>query len=105
MTKTAVKKMVEATYSNAKYFKIPDEIDLNADGVSWGVKWGTLYINLPDGREIEIECCGDVESDYKDPQNEIIIDRSDCCCDCGDDEEESDEDEDDEEGSGKEKED
>jgi hypothetical protein len=65
-------KVVVATYHTHVPFRIPEDIDLNAEGVEWGIKWNTLWIRLPDGRELEVECIYHPETDYKEPNSTSI---------------------------------
>ena len=75
-----VKKMLIAHYSLQNVFKIPDDIDLTADGVEYGVRYNTLYITLPNGKNVEIEGGFNVTdinvADFERP-NEIEIEDND----------------------------
>jgi hypothetical protein len=46
------KYQVLVTYKATVAIKVPKGIDLNAPGVKYYVKWGDLYISLPNGEEV-----------------------------------------------------
>jgi len=74
------KKVVRARYTACEEFVIPDNINLEDNSVveSWGVKWNILYINLINGKTIEIQGKGYLESnDYKWPDDVEIADNDD----------------------------
>lgn len=57
MTTKPEKKVLYASYESGLIFKIPDGLDLEdkTQVTSYYVKYGVLYITLPDGTEIEIQ--------------------------------------------------
>lgn len=85
------KKVLVATYRVESIFKIPKDIDLEAEGVKYVVIRDLLHITLPCGKELEVEATvsgRDVElvvpADYK------IINNDECehcdeCLVCGED--------------------
>jgi len=79
-----VKNLLRATYSLDSYFKIPDEIDLNAEGIEWGIKWEVLYINTADGKKYKIEPCSSPEEshDFKRPNETEIVENDAMFEDC-----------------------
>jgi hypothetical protein len=74
------KQRVIVSYSGSDTIKVPKGVDLEAPGVEYFVKWGTLYITLPNGKSIEVEGNADSEIinwQYPDFQNETDTDSSD----------------------------
>jgi hypothetical protein len=71
----AHKKALVARYRAMDIFLIPDEIDLNAEGVTHYVKWSTLYIQFPDGtaRSIEAQFSVAHNADFKTPDETEIV--------------------------------
>lgn len=55
-----VKKMLIARYSFSNVFKIPDDIDLDDHGVKYVVIFNTLYVMLPNGKNVMIEAVFDI---------------------------------------------
>lgn len=61
-----------ASYTTEYIFKIPEGVVLTPEN-HW-IKWNTLYITLPDGKEIEIEHSLEVEPDFKEPDSTEVQD-------------------------------
>lgn len=55
------KQCVIVSYSGSDTIKVPKGIDLEAPGVEYYVKWGTLYITLANGESIEVQGHADSE--------------------------------------------
>jgi hypothetical protein len=70
------KQRVRVTYSGYDVIKVPKGVDLEAPGVEYYVKWGTLYITLANGESIEIEnnTTADELIDWKYQEFEIETD-------------------------------
>jgi len=66
------KKVLIAEYRCHSEFKIPRGIDLEAEGVKYHVYRNTLYITLPDGTDVEVECYGPDDSGFDEP-NECVV--------------------------------
>jgi hypothetical protein len=67
------RKVLVAVYKTCAPFVIPKDVDLNAPGVTWTIKWNVLYIDLPDGRNLIIDSACDPEGDFKYPSETEIV--------------------------------
>lgn len=67
------RKVIVAVYKSCSPFVVPKDVDLNAPGVSWTIKWNTLYIEFPDGRSLKVESACDPEGDFKYPSETEIV--------------------------------
>lgn len=69
------KQVIHAEYKVYSTFVIPDGIDLddNEQVSKWWVKWDTMYIEMVDGRTIEVEAyiCAS-NSDFKRPDDTML---------------------------------
>lgn len=72
----APKRVVYAAYNVTEQFVVPKGIDLNAEGVTWSVKWNTLEITLPDGKTLSVEGSRDQPNnfDWKRPSSIVCTD-------------------------------
>lgn len=68
-----------ARYTTEFVFKIPEGVVLTNEN-HW-IKWNTLHITLPDGKEIEIEHSLEVEPDFKHPDSTEVQSADDWCLD------------------------
>jgi hypothetical protein len=75
-------KVVRVSYTQEEYFCVPSNIDLEdkTQVKFWGVKYNTLHIVLTNGKELEIEAEGHINSvDYKYPDGDPeILDTDEC---------------------------
>jgi len=68
-----VRKCVKAEYNLESKFRIPRGIDLEGEGVKWGVKWNQLIIYLPSGEQIKVEPEWDPKDfDFKHPDKQTL---------------------------------
>jgi len=71
------RKVLVASYCAEEHFIIPKGLDLDDETVveGYGVKWGTLYIDFVDGREMQIKAKFSVnDNDFKRPDDTEIRD-------------------------------
>ena len=68
-----------ATYTTQDRFRVPKGIDLNAPGIEWGIKWGSLHITK-DGVDLP-KIDGDWDPannfDWKRPDDKEILEETD----------------------------
>jgi hypothetical protein len=72
------RKVVRACYTSYDYYVIPTGLDLEDKSVvsSWGIKWGKLWINLANGKELCIsQPAFEQEVDHKFPDSTEIIEQ------------------------------
>ena len=72
------RKVVRACYTSYDYYVVPTGLDLEDKTVvsSWGIKWGKLWINLTNGKEICItQPALEQEADHKFPDSTEIIEQ------------------------------
>lgn len=71
------RKVLVASYCAEEHFIIPKGLDLDDETVveGYGVKWGTLYIDFVDGRQMQIKAKFSVnDNDFKRPDDTEIRD-------------------------------
>jgi hypothetical protein len=79
-TKQPMSKVVIASYNCQSAFRVPKGLDLDdkSQVKSWGVKWDRLYIELADGKEIQVENYWDDHcNDFEYPDDDPVIEEAD----------------------------
>ena len=72
------RKVVRACYTSYDYYVVPTGLDLEDKTVvsSWGIKWGKLWINLTNGKELFItQPALEQEAERKFPDSTEIIEQ------------------------------